>query len=218
MKPVLLIGAWVMLTASAGPQGGVPYSAKAVELELQVDEASIKGNKNAKVILIEFADYQCPLCRSFAADTMNQIEKNYIDTGRVRFAVRHTPIEEIHPEAFKAAEAAHCGRVQGRFWELHERLIHEPMALAPKDLLTHARTLGLDMPKFTQCLTDDKTAAAIRQEMREAEGLGIRGTPIFLVGVKQPGDAGIKALRMIKGAHPYGVFKAALDEFLNTQK
>ncbi|MEP6911269.1 MAG: thioredoxin domain-containing protein [bacterium] len=209
-------GRW-QLIASQQSKLPAPYSAKEVQLNLTIEEALMRGSKGATVVLIEFADYQCPQCRRFEAGTMKQIEKDYIDTGRVGFIVRHTPLVDIHPDAFKAAEAAQCAGAQGRFWEMHHRLFQEPMTLAVVDLLAHAQTLKLDMTKFRQCLSDEKKAAGLRQGMLEAEGFGIKGTPIFLIGVKKPNSGEVKALRMIEGGHPYEAFKASLDSVIKAQ-
>jgi protein-disulfide isomerase len=209
-------GLWQLV---ASQQARLPplYSAKEVQLDLNIDEALMSGNKRATVVLIEFADYQCPQCRRFAAGTMKQIENNYINTGRIGFVVRHTPLEDIHPYAFKAAETAQCAGAQGKFWEMHRRLFQDPMALTEDDLLADAQTLKLDMTKFRQCLTDEKTAATLRQEMLGAVGLGVKGTPIFLIGVKNPNNSKVKALRMIQGGHPYDVFKATLDTIISAR-
>ena len=209
-------GRWQLI---AGQQARLPppYSAKEVELDLKIDDALMSGNKRATVVLIEFLDYECPMCRKFAVGTMKQIEKHYIDAGRVGFIVHHNPLEDIHPYAFKAAEAAQCAGAQSKFWDMHRRLFQEPMALTQDDLLAGAQTLKLDMTKFRECLSDEKTAVKLRQEMLQAAGIGVKGTPIFLIGVKKPDDSSVKVLRMIQGAYPYDVFRATLDTMINAQ-
>ena len=209
-------GRW-QLIASQQSEAAPPYSAKDVQLNLKIDDASMSGNRSATVVLIEFSDYLCPFCRRFAAETLNQIEKNYIDTGRVGFVYREFPLEDVHPYAFKASEAAQCAGAQGKLWEMNHKLLQEPMALSQDDLLAAAQTLKLDMTKFRQCLSDEKTAATLRQEVLEAVGMGVKGTPIFLIGVKKPNNGNVKVLRMIEGGQPYDVFKATLDTIINAQ-
>ncbi|MEP6819799.1 MAG: thioredoxin domain-containing protein [bacterium] len=209
-------GRW-QLIASQQSKLPAPYSAKEVQLNLDIDDALITGNRNAPVVLIEFVDYQCPICRGFAASTMKQIEADYINTGRIGFIVRQTPLEELHRYAFKAAEAAQCATAQGKFWEMHRALLGEPMTLTENGLLAHAQTLKLKMPKFRQCLADEKTAATLRQGMREALGLGLQGTPVFLIGIRKADENKVRALRLIEGAYPYEVFKAALDPMIKAQ-
>jgi len=206
-------GRW-QLIASQQSHAPPPYTAKDVQLSLNVDEAQIGGNKKAAVVLIEFADYQCPYCRQFAAETMKQIERDYINTGRIGFIFRDFPIESSHPYAFKASVAAQCASQQGRLWEMNHKLLAEPMALTPDDLLSQAGAIKLDMTKFRQCFESEGAEGRVRQGMREASQLGIDGTPMFLVGIRKPGTGTIKVLRMIEGGYPYDVFKATLETLI----
>jgi protein-disulfide isomerase len=89
-----------------------------VNLDLTVDPTQIGGNRNASVVLVEFADYECPYCRQFAKDTMKQVEHDYIENGRIGFVFRDFPIESSHPNASSAALAALCAGEQGHLWEM----------------------------------------------------------------------------------------------------
>jgi protein-disulfide isomerase len=209
-------GQWFLI-ASHTSHAPPPYSAKDVNLNLTVDEPQIVGNRNASVVLVEFADYECPYCRQFAKDTMKQIEHDYIDTGRIGFVFHDFPIESSHPHAFSAALAALCAGEQGHLWEMNHKLLAESSLLARDDLFRDAETMKLDMTKFSGCFADEKTATRLRQGMREASELGIDGTPMFIVGIRKPGSNTIKGLRMIEGGYPYGVFKATLDMLIATQ-
>lgn len=210
-------GRW-QLIASQQSHAPPNYSAKDVHLNLTVDEAQIGGNKKASVVLVEFADYQCPYCRQFAAETMKQIERDYIDTGRIGFVFDDFPLESSHPYALKAAVAVQCAGSQGQLWEMNHKLLADPMALAPDDLVAKAAALNVDMTKFRLCFEDEHSAASVRQRMREASELGIDGTPMFLVGIRKPGSSTIKALRMIEGGYPYDVFKATLETLIAAQE
>jgi len=194
-----------------------PYSAKDVNLSLAVDETRIDGNRNASVVLIEFADYECPHCREFASNTMKEVQRDYIANGRIGFVFRDFPIESNHPHAFTAALAGLCAAEQGHLWEMNHQLLAESSALTPATLFHNAESLKLDMPKFRGCLADEKTATRLRQSMREATQLGIDGTPMFIVGIRKPGSNTVKGLRMIEGGFPYEVFKATLDMLIATQ-
>ena len=209
-------GQWFLL-ASQTSHAPPSYTAKDVNLNLTVAENQIGGNKNASVVLVEFGDYECPHCRQFAKDTMKQIERDYIDNGRIGFVFHDFPIESNHPHAFSAALAALCAGEQGHFWEMNHKLFAESSALAREDLFRDVETMKLDMAKFGGCFADDKTAARLRQTMREAGELGIDGTPMFILGIKKPGSNTIKGLRMIEGGYPYDVFKATLDMLIATQ-
>ena len=100
---------------------------------------------------------------------------------------------------------------------MNHKLLADPMALAPDDLVAKARALNVDMTKFRLCFEDQSSAALVRQRMREASDLGIDGTPMFLVGIRKPGSSTIKALRMIEGGYPYDVFKATLEALIAAQ-
>jgi protein-disulfide isomerase len=93
------------------------------ELVLNVDGAPSKGEKTARVVLIEFSDYQCPFCARHVRETLPQLEREYIQTGKIRYVTRDFPLP-THRHAFKAAEAARCAGEQGKFWEMHAQLFH----------------------------------------------------------------------------------------------
>ena len=100
---------------------------------------------------------------------MPQIEREYIKTGKLKYVARDFPLESIHPLAFKAAEAAHCAGEQGKYWEMHSRLFENQRALSLKDLPQHAQALGLDAPKFQQCLESGKYASRIRKDLADGQ-------------------------------------------------
>jgi protein-disulfide isomerase len=151
---------------------------------------------------------------------MPQLEQEYVKTGKVKYVFRDLPLESIHPYAFKAAEAAHCALEQGRFWEMHNRLFQNQRELEPTRFSFYAQNIELDVPKFTQCLASEKYAAEIRQDMADAANANIQATPSFVIGLanpRNPQDPNIKVLKIISGAQPYVVFKAALDSALAAQ-
>src|SRR3989338_4807188 len=86
---------------------------------LNVKDDPFKGEKNARITLIEFTDYQCPFCARHSRDTLPQLEREYIASGKLKYVFRNFPIESIHPQAFKAHEAANCAGEQGKYWEMH---------------------------------------------------------------------------------------------------
>ena len=149
---------------------------------------------------------------------MPQIEKEYIQTGKVKYVARDFPLESIHKEAFKAAEAGHCAGEQGKFWEMHARLYANQRALAPNNLPQYAQAIELDVPKFQQCLESGKYAAKIRQDLADGQQAGVTGTPGFFLGVTDPNDQKVKVSRVLKGAQAYASFKEAIDSLLSSQK
>lgn len=188
------------------------------DVVLSVDNDPFKGDKNAKLTLIEFSDYQCPFCARHSRDTLPQLEREYIATGKVKYVFRNFPIESIHPQAFKAHEAANCAGEQGKYWEMHDRLFANQKMLGLKDLPTHAQSLELDLPRFQQCLESGRHAAKIRSDLADGQKAGVQGTPTFFLAVTEPNDTNLKALRVIRGAQPYAGFKQAIDSLLAAQK
>jgi len=172
-----------------------------------------RGSNTARLTLIEFSDYQCPFCGRHTRDTNPQVVKEYVDTGKVRYAFFDMPLEDLHKAAFKAAEATRCAGDQGKYWEMHERLYANQQALEPWS--AHAKALDLDVAMFDTCMNSGKYANAVRADMATAQQLGINATPTFLLGVTDPGNpARVKGLALIRGAQPFGNFKTEIDRAL----
>ena len=148
---------------------------------------------------------------------MPQVDKEYIQAGKIKYVFKNLPLEELHSSAFAAALAVECAGSQGKFWDLHARLFANQNALAPSDLATQAKAIGLDMGQFNGCMENKKTAASVRAGLEEAASLGIQATPTFVIGLvdaENPSDTNIKIVSMIGGAQPFQVFKAAIDRAL----
>lgn len=185
---------------------------------LGVKDDPFKGEKNAKITLVEFSDYQCPFCSRHFRETMPQLEREYVSTGKLKYVFRNFPIESIHPQAFKAHEAANCAGEQGKYWEMHDRLFANQQTLGLKDMPNHAQTLGLNLAKFQQCLDSGKHASKIRSDLADGQKAGVQGTPTFFLALTEPNGANLKVLRVIRGAQPYAAFKQAMDSLLSAQK
>jgi len=185
---------------------------------LPIDGYPSKGSQSAKLILVEFTDYQCPFCGRHFQQTSPQIERDYVNTGRIKYVVRDFPLESIHKDALKAAEAAHCAREHGQYWQMHDRLFNSQNALAADHLSAYAGALGLDVQSFRRCLDSNQYSAKIRQDLVDAQKVGVQATPSSLLGVAEPGGSSVKVVKMIAGAHPYTVFKEAIDSLLSSQK
>jgi protein-disulfide isomerase len=211
---VLTVLAALTLAAlsSAWSQGAPP--AHLDTIEVSIDGASAKGNPQAKITLVEFSDFQCPHCARHAQRVMAQIQHDYIDTGKVRYVVRHMPLEAIHADAFKAAEAAECAGAQGKFWEMYARLFAHQRALGATELPRHAQAVGLDLPKFQQCLDGGEKTAKVRRDLDDSVKAGLTVAPSFLIGVVRPGEPTMRVLRKVHGPRNPGVFRDALDAAL----
>lgn len=200
------------------PQQGPRPVTDVADVTLSVANAPARGSRSATVVLVEFSDYQCPFCARHVAQTWPQLSKEYIDTGRVQFFFVNFPIAELHPQAFKAHEAAACADQQGKYWEMHDQIFTNQRRLAPADLAQYATAIGLDMSKFQPCLDTGQTAEFIRSDLSRAQQLGFNGTPTFLVGTIEPNGTTVKGLKVITGAQPFAVFKQTLDEMLTVKK
>lgn len=185
------------------------------DIVLDIADVPAKGPKDAKVVLVEFSDFQCPYCARFSRDTIPQVQTEYVDTGKIKYVFADFPLEAIHPYAFKAAEAASCAGEQGEFWKMHDHLFANQKALKPDDLVQYAEALGLDKTKFQQCLDTQKRAASIRKVMAQAGDAGVSSTPTLMVGLLQPNSSKVKILRVLKGAQPFAAVKDAIDNALN---
>ena len=125
---------------------------------------------------------------------------------------RDFPLDQIHPQARKAAEAVHCAGDQGKYWEMHDVLFGNQQALQPPKLSEHARALGLDGARFDQCLTSGTHAARVHQGLTDGQAAGVQGTPGFVVAKTTPGDTVEGTL--VVGAQPVEVFRRLIDELL----
>jgi protein-disulfide isomerase len=180
---------------------------------VDISGAPAKGSSSAPVTLVEISDYHCPFCRRHVQQTQPQIYSEYVDTGKVRHVFIHYPIDQLHPDAYKSHEAASCAAEQGKFWDLHLKLFEAP-ARSEEQIATLASAAGLDVNALKACLASGKYREAVRQSVKKMQDLGVSGTPLFLVGKTPPRQEPFKALTTISGAHPFTVFKSAIDAAL----
>jgi protein-disulfide isomerase len=162
-------------------------------------EDPVRGPADAPITIVEYSDYQCPFCAR-VNPTLEQVRKAYGD--KIKIVFKDFPLPN-HPQAPKAAEAAHCAGEQGKYWEMHDRLFANQQALQVTDLKQHASSLELDAGAFNQCLDSGKHAERVQTAMKEGEGLGVQSTPTLFVNG-----------RPVVGAQPFDYFKTVIDEEL----
>jgi protein-disulfide isomerase len=143
---------------------------------VEVAGAYTNGPRNAPVILVEFADYECPYCQKVNPQ-IQQLKKEYGDNLTVIYKDFPLP---MHHGSEKAAEASRCAGEQGKFWEYHDVLFYSRLTEVDA-LKEHAQTLKLDTNAFNTCLDSGKETAAVKKDLEEAKGLGLTGTPSFFV-------------------------------------
>ncbi len=183
----------------AGPDVRVLIDAPRRDVEIDSSDPSL-GRASAPVTLIEFSDFQCPFCQR-VAPTIKKIRDTYGD--KVRIVWKDFPLTQIHPQAFKAGEAAHCAGDQGKYWEYHDRLFANQGQLQPEELKQHAAALGLDAAAFNACLDSSKYGERVRDGVAQGTRLGVNSTPtIYING------------RVLSGAQPYEAFVSVIDEEL----
>jgi protein-disulfide isomerase len=181
---------------------------------LDVAGAPVRGSDSAVVTIVEFSDYECPYCITYTREILPQVDAAYVATGRVRYVFRDFPIDQLHPEAMRAHEAARCAAEQDRFWELHYRLFSAPGTHTDTELEARATEAGVSLPEWRECLTSGRTREYIDASVAVAEGLGASGTPTFAIGLREPATDRVRIVRGITGAQPFAVFQRTLDEVL----
>jgi protein-disulfide isomerase len=171
------------------------------------------GKSDAPLTMVEYTDLQCPFCRQFHVNVFDQIRKDYIDTGKLRYISRDYPLDMLHPLAQSAARAARCGANQGRFWEMRHGILVNNAHLTADTFTTLAQDLHLDVLAFTACLTDQtRFQTEIQKDVADGSAVGVTGTPSFVVG--RSSAAGVTDGVRIVGAQPYGVFDTRFKELL----
>lgn len=176
---------------------------------IQVREANRLGDKNAKVTIIEFADFQCPYCERWFQQVETQIVQQYVQTGKITFVYKHSAF--LGQESEWAGTAAECAADQNKFWEYHDVLFKQQNgenqgAFTKDKLIGFAQSLELDMSKFTPCLQNDQTLDRVQADTHEGQQASVNGTPTFFINGQR-----------IVGAQPYSTFQAAIEKALSAQ-
>ncbi|MFA6428653.1 MAG: thioredoxin domain-containing protein, partial [Candidatus Buchananbacteria bacterium] len=148
----------------------------ALRKTLEITSAPSWGNLQAKVVVVEFGDFQCPYCAQ-AFPVWRQMMAKYQD--QVKFIWRDFPVAELHPQAVLAAQAGRCAHEQNKFWQFYDKVFINQANLSKEALKEYARQVNLDVVKFNDCLDSGKYLAAVQADLTEGAKLGIKGTPTF---------------------------------------
>lgn len=171
---------------------------------LRAEFAAARGLADASITIVEFSDYQCPYCRRYSESTYPQIVQKYVESGQVRYAFKDFPLEQLHPQARQAAEAARCAGEQDAYWGIHDRLF-----AAQEDWAGQADPLpifvelgaatGLDGEALRSCIASGRHQQPVLDDLAAGQSLGVRGTPTFFVN----------GYTLI-GAQPFEMFELAI--------
>ncbi len=177
----------------------LPLACSAQPAGVTIDPALTRGPAGAPVTIVEFGDFQCPLCKR-TQPVLDQLLKEY--RGKVRLVFKNFPLAS-HPGARPAAEAARCAAARGVFWEYHDLLYLPGTDFSREALIGYAGRLALDREAFAACLDARQFRDEIDADVREGRALGIPGTPTFLINGK-----------LLVGAQPIEAFREAIAEAL----
>jgi protein-disulfide isomerase len=183
-------------------QGSVPMDVNAI------------GDPNAKVVIIEFSDYQCPYCKDFAENTGKLLIKDYAETGQIYFVYRSMGnfISDwaggSNTESQDAAQASYCAGDQGKFWEYHDTLFanwngENQGNLSTDRLVSFAQDIGLNKNEFSDCLSSQKYLERVMQDATDGNTYGVQGTPSFVINGK-----------LVEGSLPYADFEKMIQDEL----
>lgn len=188
-------------------------------VKVSIDDDPVLGDKDAKVTIIEFSDYECPFCKRHFDQTLPQLVKEYIDTGKAKLVFRDLPLSFHDPMATTEAIAANCARVQGddsTYFKYHDEIFKRTKSngngLNKDDLYKMSDDLKLNTQKLKACLDDPKQKEEVQKDLTDAGSVGASGTPAFFIG-KSTDDGTIEAV-LTSGAQPFSVFKTIIDELL----
>lgn len=199
---VLVVGGAVLWSTMQNKPAPIelPKDAPAMQAE-----GYLRGNPNAPISIIEFADFECPGCGQFATIQGPDIKTRIVDAGLANFRFYDFPLTSIHQNTLFAHLAAACANDQGKFWEMHDQLfLNQPdwSSLAttnPRKVIeAYATAVGLDMASYNTCMDEQKHLARIQANAKEGESRGVNSTPTIIVGNKvYPGGLTADALKKI---------------------
>ncbi|MBX6766172.1 MAG: Na+/H+ antiporter NhaA [Actinomadura rubrobrunea] len=188
--------AWNRGAVCASPTREADIPVEAEPLPPVTDADHVRGPAEAPVTLVEYGDYECPYCGR-AHPILEELRERYGD--RLRIVFRHFPLSEVHPRAMAAALAAEAAADQGRFWEMHDTLFRNQLALSDSDLTAYAESMGVSL------WTDvERHRRRITADMEGGERSGVGGTPTFFINGE-----------LYEGRHEVDAFSAAIDAALD---
>jgi len=169
------------------------------QVDLQLAGAPSWGPKDAKIVITEFSDFECPFC-SRGSNIMKQLKKKY--GNKIRVVFKHLPLS-FHRNAHLAAQASMAAHAQGKFWAFHDKLFANYRNLSKANFIKWAKEVGLNVGKFKQALDNGTYKAQVDKDLALAGKLGVNGTPTFFVNNQK-----------VVGAQPIHAFSRVIDGLL----
>jgi protein-disulfide isomerase len=177
-------------------------------VDVPIGDAHSIGDPEAPITIVEYTDFQCPFCSRHFQQTYPQIIDEYVNEGLVRYVFKDFPLNNIHPQAAKAAEAARCAGDQDQYLEMHDYLFNMQSEWSGSEptpiFISYAQDLDLDADAFSSCLTSGKYSSAVNADLQEGAQFGVTGTPAFFINGYP-----------LAGAQPFEVFRQAIDSLLS---
>lgn len=192
------------VVAAQPTSGGGMSSGLTDSVSTAADRGRIRGAETAPVWVVEISDFQCPFCKRWHDESFAAIDKEYVQTGKVRLAYLNFPLS-MHANARAASEAAMCASVQGKFWPLHQSLFDSQTRWAAQANPTPtfdslAVAAGVDAAAWRSCMTSHATGKLIDADHDRSSTAGVQSTPTFFIGD-----------RKLEGAYPVDSFRVAID-------
>ncbi len=177
-----------------------PAPSETTQARLVRPDSHVFGDPHAAVTVVEFGDFECPICGSEEA-VARQIRAKY--ANQIRFVFRQFPLTHIHPFAERMAEASECASQQGKFWEAVDEIYSHQTDLSEDGLKRDAAAIGLDQDQFNQCMASRAEEARVKRDHADGKALGVNATPTFFIG-NHP----------ISGAPDFDEFSRLIDQQL----
>ncbi len=157
------------------------------ELSMPVSERDhMQGNASAKIVLVEYGDYQCPYCGR-AYPIVKQLQEDFGD--QLAFVFRNFPLSQMHEHAMNAAQAAEIASDYNKFWPMHDLIYENQANLDDLSLMRYASSLGIDGTEFMKKMDHNEKEARVKEDFMSGVDSGVNGTPSFFInGVKYGGD------------------------------
>jgi protein-disulfide isomerase len=177
------------------PRAAATLGSQSTRYEVPTEGYPSLGPADAKVVIVEFSDFECPFCRRFFQNTYGDLLAAYPD--KVRFVYRNFPLTSIHDEAFPSAVASLCAHEQEAFWPFHDKLFSSEL-LGQEVYIQYATDLGLDPIAFRACLASGRHDESIQADLEFARGIGVNATPTFFInGLSIVGAQGLPSFQKL---------------------